>query len=158
EVEAAVAVAVTLAVLLLVSRRAAAATPAARRQHVPVLVGGKVALVFLSAGLVLAPLSSGLAVIGIGLGLLAALALPAAFLTILLQGRLSRAAVGELLVELREPGQRPGLRDALRRALGDPTLELARLRPEDGIVYVDSFGVPTALPGPGDVRTSTQIL
>jgi PAS domain S-box-containing protein len=157
ELEAAVAVAVTLAVFFLISRRAIAATPAARRQHVPVLVGGKVALLFLSAGLVLAPLSSDLAVIGIGLGLIAALALPAAFLAILLQGRLSRAAVGELLVELREPGQRPGLRDALRRALGDPTLELARFRPEDG-AYVDPFGGPVALPVAGDVRTSTEIL
>ena len=64
--------------------------------------------------------------IGIGLGLLASLALPAAFLGILLQGRLSRAAVGELLVELGDATAAPGLEDALRRALGDPSLELAR--------------------------------
>ena len=156
ELEAALAAAIALAALLVVTRRARAATPAARRQLVPVLVGGKVALFFLTVGLVLAPLSSEAAVIGIGLGLLAALALPAAFLGVLLEGRLSRAAVGELLVELREPGRRPrGLRDALRRALGDPSLELARLRPDGS--YVDRFGAPVALPRPEDAQTTTPI-
>ncbi len=156
EVEAAVAAGVALAVILVLSRRARAATPAARRQLAPVLVGGKVALLLFSAGLVLAPLSSSAAVIGIGFGLLAAVALPGAFLGVLLHGRLSRAAVGELLVELREPGQPPGLHDALRRALGDPTLELANFRPEDG-AYVDRFDEPIALPGPGAAQVATPI-
>ena len=40
------------------TRRAKAATPAARRQLTPVLIGGKIALLFFSVGLVLAPLSS----------------------------------------------------------------------------------------------------
>jgi PAS domain S-box-containing protein len=60
-------------------------------------------------------------------------------------------------VELREPSHPPGLRDALRRALGDPTLELARVRPEDG-VYVDRNGSPILLPGPADPQMTTQIL
>jgi len=145
-----------LLVVVVLSRRARAATPAARRQLVPVLVCGKLALLLFSAGLVLAPLSSGAAVIGIGLGLLAALALPGAFLGMLLQGRLSRAAVGELLVELREPGQPPDLQDALRRALGDPSLELARVRSDDW-TYVDRFGATVALPGPGDAQVATPI-
>jgi signal transduction histidine kinase/PAS domain-containing protein len=157
ELEAAIAAALAIAAVLVLTRRARAATPAARQQLVPVLVGGKIALLFLSAGLVLAPLSSEAAVLGIGLGLLTALALPAAFLAILLQGRLSRSAVGELLVELREPGEPPGLRDALRRTLGDPTLDLARIRPEDG-VYVDRAGEPLALPGPGETQVATAIL
>src|SRR5262249_39099840 len=93
ELEAAVAVVIALAVVRVLGRRARAATPAARRQVRPVQIGGMVALLFFSAGLVLAPLSSGAAVIGIGLGLLASLAIPAAFLAVLLQGRLSRAAV-----------------------------------------------------------------
>jgi signal transduction histidine kinase len=156
EVEAAVAAAIALAVVVALSRQARAATTAARRQLAPVLLGGKVALLAFAAGLVLAPLSSQAGLFGFGLGLLAALALPAAFVAVLLQGRLSRAAVGQLLVELREPGD-PLLRDGLRRALGDPSLELARVRQADG-VYVDRFGKPLPLPAPGDVQVATPIL
>src|SRR5262249_10038645 len=113
--EALVAVAIALAAVLVLSRRAQAATPAQRRQFAPVVVGGKIALLFFAVGLILAPLSSGAAVVGIGLGMLASLAIPAAFLGILLQGRLSRAAVGELIVELGDATAAPGLEDALRR-------------------------------------------
>jgi signal transduction histidine kinase len=155
EVEAGIAVAVAVAVILVLTRRARVATPVLRRQLVPVLAGGKICLVFFSLGLVLAPLSSEAAMIGIGLGLLAALALPGAFLGVLLQGRLSRAAVGELLVELREGSPAPGLQDALGRALGDPSLELAR-REVDGS-YHDGSGQALVLPEPGDGRTATPI-
>ena len=96
ELEAAIAVAIALVVANVLARRARSATPAARRQFAPVLVGGIVAMLFFSLGLVLAPLSSGAAVVGIGLGLLASLAIPGAFLGVLLQGRLSRGAVGQL--------------------------------------------------------------
>ncbi len=157
EAEAAVAAAVALAAAVLLSRRAKAATPAARRQLVPVLIGGKIALLLFALGLIFAPLSSRAGLLGFGLGLVAALALPAAFLGIVLQGRLSRAAVGELLVELREPGEQPLLRDGLRRALGDPLLELVHVRPEDG-AYVDPGGEVVTLPGPGDTQVATPIL
>jgi PAS domain S-box-containing protein len=157
EIEGAVAAAVALAVVYVLTRRARAATPTARRQFAPVLVGGQTALVLLSVGLVLAPVSSKAAVIGIGFGLLAAVALPGTFLAVLLQGRLSRAAVGELLVELRERGRSPVLRDSLRRALGDSTLEVARVRPEDG-AYVDSRGRTVSLPGQTEAQVATPIL
>jgi signal transduction histidine kinase len=154
--EAAIAAAIALAVAIVLTRRARAATPAARRQLAPVQIGGKFALLLFSAGLVLAPLSSEAAVVGIGLGLLAALALPAAFLAVLLQGRLSRAAVGELLVELREPGQPPGLQEALRRALGDPSLELVRVRAEDG-AYIDRSGATFDLAAAAGTQVATPI-
>ncbi len=156
EVEAAVAVALALAVLATLYRHTRPKSAVARRQLLPVLVGGKAGLLLLAAGLVLAPLSSRAAVVGIGLGLLASLALPGAFLGVLLQGRLSRAAVGELLVELREGGPAPGLEDALRRALGDPSLELARL--DGGGAYARSDGAPFAPPLPRDPRTTTPVL
>ena len=147
ELEAAVAVAIALAVVARLSRRARAATPVARRQLLPVLFVGKVSLLIFAAGLALAPLSSGAAVLGIGLGLLVSVALPVAFLGLILQGRLARAAVGELLVELREGGEAPDLQDALRRALGDPSLELAR-RDDDGR-FVDGAGRRSRFRGPG---------
>ncbi|MFL6034857.1 MAG: PAS domain-containing protein [Gaiellaceae bacterium] len=155
ELEAAIAVAIALAVVGVLTRRSRVATPAARRLLMPVVIGGKIALLFFSVGLVLAPLSSDLAVIGIGLGMLASLAIPAAFLGVLLHGRLSRAAVGELLVELGDAAAAPGLEDALRRALGDPSLALARKQPDGG--YRDDVGEPLVLPGPGEARVATPI-
>jgi PAS domain S-box-containing protein len=138
ELEAAVAIGVAVAVAVVLHRRLRSTTPVARRQLVPVLVGGVFALLAFAIGLVFAPISSDAAVVGIGLGLLASLALPATFVVVLLKGRLSRAAVGELLVELREGAAEPGLEDALRRALGDPSLQLAR-RTQDGS-YRDGGG------------------
>jgi signal transduction histidine kinase len=155
ELEAGIAVAIALVLVGVLTRRVKAATPAARRHFTPVVFGGKVALLFFSVGLVLAPLSSGAAVVGIGLGMLASLAIPAAFLGVLLQGRLSRAAVGELLVELGDATAAPGLEDALRRALGDPSLELARKQPDGG--YRDDAGEPLAVPAPGASRVATPI-
>ena len=131
-----------------------AATPPARRQLEPVLYGGSGGLLIFAIGLALAPHSSRAAVFGIGLGLIAALALPLAFVTLIVKGRLSRVAVGELLVELREGVTRPGLQDALRRALGDPALELAQLA--DGR-YVGAGGRELVLPAPGDARVATSI-
>jgi PAS domain S-box-containing protein len=156
ELEAAIALAITVAVATVLTRRARAATPAARRQLVPVLVGGTFALLLFSIGLFLAPLSSHAGLVGFGLGLLAALALPGAFLAMLVRERLSRGAVGELLLELRDPDRPPDLEEALRRALGDPSLRLGRLRSDEG--YVDEAGAPLVLPPPGDVQVATPIL
>jgi PAS domain S-box-containing protein len=157
ELEAAIAAAIAVVALVVLSRGARAATPVARRHLVPVVASGKVVLLAFAVGLALAPLSSEAGLLGFGLGLLAALALPVSFLAIMLRARLSRAAVGELLVELREPRAPDALRDGLRRALGDPSLELLRVREEDG-VYVDAAGARTSLPAAGDVLTATPIL
>ena len=147
------------AVVIVLTRRARAATPAARRQLVPVLVGGTVALLFFSVGLVLAPLSSRRRPSSASASACSPRSRcrsPSS--ASLVQGRLSRAAVGELLVELREPPSRPpDLEDALRRALGDPSLELGRLRPEDG-AYVDGAGAPLSLPRPASAQVATPIL
>ena len=57
-------------------------------------------------------------------------AVPIIFLIGLLRARLARSAIGDLLVDLREPAEPGALRDALARALRDPTLELAYWVPE----------------------------
>jgi PAS domain S-box-containing protein len=157
ELEAAIAAALALAAVAVLTRRARTATTAARRQLVPVLAGGKVALLLFSLGLALTPLSSQAGIVGFGLGVLAALAIPAAFVVTLVQGRLSRAAVGELLLELRDPGRPPDLEESLQRALGDPTLRLGRLVP-DGEEYLDPEGAPLRLPEPGGPQVATPIL
>jgi signal transduction histidine kinase len=159
ELEAAVAVAIALASAVVLFRWARATTAVARRQLLPVLIGGVVALLLFAVGLVLVPLSLDAAIVGIGMGLLASLALPFAFLALVLQGRLSRAAVGELLVELRQAPAATGLEDALRRALGDPSLKLARKAPDgsyrDGRGRMVSLrtrdcGVPTLIEHQGE--------
>ena len=75
------------------------------------------------------------------------LVVPGALAAGLLLGRTSRAAVADLVVELERapPGS---VRDALARALGDPSLELALWLPERGS-YVDRAGRQVQLPSDG---------
>jgi signal transduction histidine kinase len=70
---------------------------------------------------------------------------PVVFLGALLNARLARSAVGDLILELRAEPAPPDLRDALARALGDPSLELVYWLPDFG-VYVDLGGRPVKLP------------
>jgi signal transduction histidine kinase len=81
---------------------------------------------------------------------------PIAFLIGLLTSRLARSDVGELFVELgSEPA--PGeLRDALARALRDPSLDLAFWLLEFG-AWADLEGRETRLPEPGGSRSATLI-
>ena len=156
ELEAAIAAVVALSAIVLLVHWAGAATPVARRQQLPVAVGGTIALLLFSFGLALAPLSSRAGLVGFGLAVVAALALPVAFLATLVQGRLSRAAVGELLLELRDPTQPADLEEALQRALGDPTLRLGRVAPDGS--YLDRSGAVLALPDRDLHRATTPIL
>jgi signal transduction histidine kinase len=83
-------------------------------------------------------------------------AVPLALTVDLLRGTLGRGAVAELVVQLgdtRAPGH---LRDALARALHDPTLSLAYWLPEQRR-YVDVEGRPVDLPA-DDAATATTIV
>jgi signal transduction histidine kinase len=75
-------------------------------------------------------------------------AVPIALLAGLLQTRLARAGVGDLVVEL-EHARPQELRDALARTLGDPALEVAFWLPERG-TYADAGGQPVELPQDGN--------
>jgi signal transduction histidine kinase len=70
---------------------------------------------------------------------------PLVFLAALLNARLARAAVGDLVLELRADPAPADLRDSLARALRDPSLELAYWLPDFG-VYADLDGKPVELP------------
>ena len=83
------------------------------------------------------------------------IAVPLALLAGLLRARLARATVGDLVVEL-EHAPPHGLRAALARALGDPTLELAFWLPERR-EYVDAKGTRVELPGNGGERAVTHL-
>ena len=80
-----------------------------------------------------------LAVIGIS---------PIVFLIGLLDARLARGAVGDLVIELQRDPAPADLRDALARTLRDPSLMLAYWVP-DFEAYVDLDGQPVDLPPEG---------
>jgi signal transduction histidine kinase len=69
---------------------------------------------------------------------------PVVFLAALLNARLARSAVADLVLELRAEPTPPDLREALARALGDPSLELVYWLPDYG-VYADLDGRPVEL-------------
>ncbi|MGE5225891.1 MAG: histidine kinase [Planctomycetaceae bacterium] len=72
-------------------------------------------------------------------------ALPLAFLVGLLRLRMTRGAVGDLVVQLGSDAElHEGLRDALARRLGDPTLQLSYRLPDGS--WVDDAGRPVERP------------
>jgi len=81
---------------------------------------------------------------------------PIVFLTGLLQARLARSALGDLVVELRADLAPSDLRDALARALRDPSLDLAYWLPEFD-TYADVDGRPLDLSDLGRSRVTTLI-
>jgi signal transduction histidine kinase len=79
---------------------------------------------------------------------------PVAFLVGLLDARLARTSVGDLIVELRAAPT--DLSSALGRALRDPSARLLYWLPQYRS-WVDHDGVPTELPEPGGDRAATMI-
>jgi signal transduction histidine kinase len=93
------------------------------------------------------------------LGYLVLMVLPFGFLIGLLRVRLGRGAVGNLVVELGgHAAPQAGLREALARVLGDPSLQiLYRVRAAGGCEFVDEAGRPAALPGDDSGRSATVL-
>jgi signal transduction histidine kinase len=81
---------------------------------------------------------------------------PFVFLLAILDARLARSAVGDLLVELRSEPAPTDLREPLSRALRDPTVSLAYWLPQYW-TWADQDGRPVSLPHPGDPRSVTLI-
>jgi signal transduction histidine kinase len=81
---------------------------------------------------------------------------PLAFLFGLLQSRLARSSIGDLFVELRAEPAPGDLRDALARALRDPSLTVAYWLPEFRS-WADLDGRPMALPSNDSGRATTLI-
>jgi signal transduction histidine kinase len=83
-------------------------------------------------------------------------AVPVAVLVVFLQRRLARGMVAGLVVELGRPSVSANLSEALARALGDPSLELAFWFPAEHC-YVDADGGPVTLPDDATKRSSTFV-
>jgi signal transduction histidine kinase len=81
---------------------------------------------------------------------------PIAFLIGLLDARLARASIGDLLVELRAEPPPTDLAEPLARALHDPSLTLAYWLPSYGS-WTDEDGRPVVLPASGGGRAITLV-
>ena len=136
---------VTLAVVVV--RRWLRASPPMRRALAPVLVGA--AAITVGTFTLLWDKIAGARTDLIGwITAITFCALPVALLANLLRVRLARTAIGSLVVDLRRDSDPAHLRDALRRALRDPSLELAFWLPEYE-AYADLAGNELALPHEG---------
>ena len=146
--------AILVAVLVILMRRWRAASAPSRRVLAPVYLASGVAIGFVVIRTALDPFTE---VGGVfeWLSVLALLTVPLAFLAGLLRSRLARSAVATLVVELGETPAPGGLRDALARALGDPSLELAYWLRDD--IFVDADGHAVSLPAAGSGRVATKV-
>ena len=145
-----------VAIVLLI-RKLVLATPRARRIRAPLLLGAiTVGLRAVFEGVfTLAHRPSAILYVYLFWWQIAAfIALPLALLAGLLRARLARVGVGDLVLELeRTPPQ--GIRDALSRALDDPTLEVLFWLPERN-GFVNAAGSGAELPSE-DNRTITML-
>ena len=149
-----VAIVVSAIGILVVRRRAA--TAAARRILDPVLVSGAITLGFLAVAFALNSVSHAVSTVAFFAGLFAFISVPYFFLAGLIRFRLARAAAGELLQEVSETPSLEEAQEGLRRALHDPTLELAWWVPE-AAGYVDQNGHPfTLTEEPGRATTPVE--
>ena len=145
---------VTLVLVGVFAARWARAGAPMRRMLAPVLAGSVAVLVFAivvavdKVRTVPEPLWWSL--------LLAYAALPLALLASMVRARLARSAVADLLIELRA-GQLPAsLRDALARALRDPSVSVAYWVPASRS-YVDAAGRRAELPLADPTRATTLV-
>jgi signal transduction histidine kinase len=125
-------------------RRWLRASGPVRRQMVPVVVGS-IATLLLSASWIFE--AFGISVEQLyTVALLTVIAIPVGVLYVMLQARMARGAVADLVVELGRTPTPARLRDALANALGDPSLQVAYRDPGQDR-FVDPAGQVVELPG-----------
>jgi signal transduction histidine kinase len=144
---------VVLAAVLALRWRNASAP---RRRVLWPALAGAAALAFTSAVYIVQKLD-GVTPTALDWALTAAfIAVPIVMLVGMVRARLARAAVGGLVMDLRADPSPARLRDALARALRDPTLALAYWLPEYAI-YADLGGRPVDVTGGAPGRATTLI-
>ena len=156
-VEQAFALALIAVALWVLRARWLVASPPLRRTLTPVFLTFGITVVILAVAVILEASGVGETQVLYSIALVGLLTVPLGFAAGLLRTRLARAGVSELLVELDDPSQAVNLRDALARALGDPSLEVAYWLP-DSREYVDSRGRPMPWPlADGEPRHATVV-
>jgi DNA-binding CsgD family transcriptional regulator len=158
EVLAGIGIVLVVVILFVVVERWTTATAPERRALEPVLWAGPPVLVVVAVSIARDYIGVSLSDAGdtaVDWAQLVYTAIPLAFLVGVLRTRLQRAAVGDLVVELGEVTSPSAVRDALARALGDPSLEIALWVPRQKR-WVDPAGAPVALPS-GNGRAVTVL-
>jgi signal transduction histidine kinase len=139
----------------LVYRRLAGSAPGARRLLSPLLAAAAAVGLWGAYECVLTFGSGSATTVLFWAQAVALLILAPVLLAGLLRARRARTSMGDLVVELeRTPAH--GLRDALARGLGDPTLELGFWLPERR-AFADRNGHPFALPDVESERAVTRL-
>jgi signal transduction histidine kinase len=153
-------VAVLSIVVVRLIARWRAATPPMRRVITPVFLAGGLLMAMLAVLLAVGvfDLSRRIEDNGFYIALIPFGLVPYLFLASLARARMLRGgAVGELVATIGDNVRGQQLRDALARALNDPSLDLAYwLGDEEG--YVDARGRPVELPPGGSSRAASEVL
>ena len=148
-----VGVGIVIAIIVVLVRRWRRASPALRRALAPVFLTGGASLAMLAIGAGVVALFPGAdrAVSVVFLCFFGAV--PLAFLYGVLRSRLARSSAGSMFMSLEEGAS---LRDALARALGDPSVTVAYpIESRDGWVDPSGRSVPDPVASPG--RTVTTV-
>ncbi|MGO9820862.1 MAG: histidine kinase [Solirubrobacteraceae bacterium] len=145
-----------LIVIARLVRRWLRASPASRHAVAPVLVAGCASLAALVWTVTFDLLGDPLSSLPATVWFYTTAMVPIAVLYVFVQRRLARGQVAGLVVQLGEPSASIGLREALARTLGDPSLELAFWFPAEEC-YVDGNGVPLKLPDADSGRCATFV-
>ena len=132
------------------------ASPAQRRLMVPVLAAGIVAALLLMASVIADVLGVQSQITLSRIAGYALTAVPLAVLVAFAQRRLARGAIAGLVVELGTPQAALDLREALSRALGDPSLTLGYWFAAESR-FVDRDGNPIERPDPASGRLQTVV-
>jgi len=143
-------------VITVLVRRWLKASAPQRRAVAPVLVAGCATLAALVWTVTFDLLGDPLNALPAHVWFLTMATVPFAVLFVFLQRRLARGMVAGLVVELGGSSASAGLREALARALGDPSLELAFWFPVEKC-YVDGDGRAVMLPDDDVRRRSTFV-
>jgi signal transduction histidine kinase len=151
-----VGAALIVVVIAVLIRRWVRGSAARRRAVAPVLVAGCATLAALGWTVVFDLLGDPLGALPANVYFATMAAVPVAVMFVSLQRQLARGMIAGLVVELGAPTVPTGLRDALARALGDPSLELAFWFGAEQC-YVDGDGRAVTLPGDDSGRRSTFV-
>jgi signal transduction histidine kinase len=143
-------------IIALLIKRWLRASAAQRRAVAPVLVAGCATLAALGWTVVFDLLGDPLGALPATVYFTLMATVPVAVLFVFLQRRLARGMIAGLVVELGGPSGSVDLREALARALGDPSLQLAFWFPPEKH-YVDGDGTPVRLPDEDSGRSSTFV-
>jgi signal transduction histidine kinase len=140
----------------LLIRRWLRASAARRRAVAPVLVAGCASFIALAITATLDLFGDPLNSLPANVFFYLTALVPIAVMYVFLQRQLARGGVAGLVVELGAPHAGTDLRQALARALGDPSLELAFWFPAEHC-YVDGDGTPVRLPEDDISRSATFV-